>query len=458
MTFFRVVLALTCLAAPAVAAIAAVDVPAAAALYEGRAPDSAGEVLLGDMQLPAAGFACKGCHGRDGRGGGESVAPAIDGATLARAAPERPAYDARTFASLLASGRTPAGRELSAVMPRYRLPPALAAGLFAYLQELPQRQRRGVLPHSITLAVPAPPDAQAVAETYAAALQRRFAADAGRIYGREVRVVALRGTSAQIAAAAAADALAVVGLPPSATLARDDFVQHGLPLLLPLAPLAGDEDASLVRALAPSWRQIAAGLVPALQARRITRLQVMGGDPAHPLLAGLSRAGWKGRVLRANPDPDANPDSESDPASAPAAAPAPGTALLLLGPARRDAAGPRQLPAGLPLFVPSGSGGAGALDALRQGRDMTVIVEAPALFDAALAHAGSLLEAHAAAAAAVLAETLRRAGPDPTRAGLVAAFDGLVLEDQGLDYRAAPLTGTADVRLLTETPPRSGAD
>ncbi|WP_133820510.1 hypothetical protein [Tahibacter aquaticus] len=77
-----------------------------------------------------------------------------------------------------------------------------------------------------------------------------------------------------------------------------------------------------------------------------------------------------------------------------------------------------------------------------------MIVETPALLDAALDSATDAIDTHATAAAALLAEALRAAGPDPTRTGLVRAFDDVVLDAYGLDYRREPLTGTSAVRIL----------
>lgn len=104
------------------------------------------------------------------------------------------------------------------------------------------------------------------------------------------------------------------------------------------------------------------------------------------------------------------------------------------------------IPAGLPLFVTGAQAGSDATPLLGRS-NLHVIVETPALLDAALDSATDAIDTHATAAA-LLAEALRAAGPDPTRAGLVRAFDDVVLDAYGLDYRREPLTGTSAVRIL----------
>ena len=410
----------------------------AAALYEGRAGAQAGRVTIGGASLAAAGFACKGCHARDGRGGGESAAPAIDGAALFAAAGDRPAYDDTTLAAAIADGRRPGGGELSTVMPRYVLTPTVMAGMAAYLRELPRRQRQGVDADRITFAVPAGSATAAFAKAYAARLEARLreALQSGRVYARSVRVIALDGEPASVVQAAESTALAVVAMP-SPGFDSDVFAQRGIPVLLPLAPLRGDEDRTLVRGLAPSWKHIARALAGELVAAGLEKLIAIGGDPQHPLLRALPAAGWKGGLTLQR--------GESL-----AALPVPaGSALLLLPTARADTAAAliARIPAGLPLFVTGAQAGADAMPLLAR-HNLRVIVEAPALIDAALSNASNAFNTHATAAAAVLAEALRAAGPDPTRAGLVRAFDEVVLDAYGLDYRREPLTGTSMVRIL----------
>lgn len=422
------------------AAAAVPDQQTAAALYEGRAGAQAGQVRIGDARLPAAGFACKGCHGRDGRGGGESAAPAIDGDALFAAAGDRPAYDAGTFAAALAEGRRADGGDLSAAMPRYVLAPAVVAGMAAYLAELPRRQRQGVSADTITFAVPTGSAATAFANAYAARLQARLSEmlQSGRVYARSVRVIVVEAASASIAQKVEPAALAVVAMP-SPGFGSDVFVQRGIPVLLPLAPLRGDEDRTLVRGLAPSWQHIAGAFAAELKAQAVDSLAVIGDDAEHPLLRALPAAGWNGRWALQR--------GESV-ATLPVL---PGSAIVLLPAGRTVSAATLigRMPAGLPVFVTAAQAGAEVAPLLAR-RNLRVIVEAPALLNAALGNATDAIDTHASAAAAVLAEALRAAGPDPTRAGLVRAFDGLVLEAYGLDYRREPLTGTSAVRIVPE--------
>lgn len=120
-----------------------------AALFDGgpeAAPVEARVGPGGGVPAPASRFACRACHGRDGRGGreGGAVVPSIEPSALAAPTAGRPAYDAGAFAAVLREGIDPGGRRLAPLMPRYKVNDAEAAGPFAHLGAVAVRERTGV--------------------------------------------------------------------------------------------------------------------------------------------------------------------------------------------------------------------------------------------------------------------------------------------------------------------------
>lgn len=99
----------------------------------------------GGVRMRGAAVACAGCHGQDGRGGGEGWlrAPDLRWFTLsgphgrARAdGSNRPAYDREDFARAVRFGMAPDGIELDTVMPRYDLADDEIDALRAHLRTL----------------------------------------------------------------------------------------------------------------------------------------------------------------------------------------------------------------------------------------------------------------------------------------------------------------------------------
>ena len=88
------------------------------------------------VQLPAARFACAGCHGADGAGRSEgaTVFPAIGWSALTMGTGRR--YDESTFNRALTEGIAPDGRTLSQAMPRYRSDQETYASLISHLARL----------------------------------------------------------------------------------------------------------------------------------------------------------------------------------------------------------------------------------------------------------------------------------------------------------------------------------
>jgi ABC-type branched-subunit amino acid transport system substrate-binding protein len=169
-------------------------------LYREGGDASVRVVLPGELERPASGFACAGCHGPTGTGGGEGGirAPAITWAALSQPSdgdgtrPPRPGYDAAAIARALREGLDPAGRMLGPAMPRYRAEEAGLTGLLAYLRMLGTAADRdpGVGPDTLRIGTVLPfagPHAEA-GQAVRAVLERHFATlnATGGIYGRRL--------------------------------------------------------------------------------------------------------------------------------------------------------------------------------------------------------------------------------------------------------------------------------
>ncbi len=100
--------------------------------------------LHGSVSMTGAAVACAGCHGKDGRGGGEAFirAPDIRWGNLNQPFPARRAgtaeasYDRSTFKKALLAGVSAAGRKLDPVMPRFELADDEIDALIAYLSKI----------------------------------------------------------------------------------------------------------------------------------------------------------------------------------------------------------------------------------------------------------------------------------------------------------------------------------
>lgn len=385
--------------------------------------------------------ACRSCHGRDGAGGVEGNVPAVD--ALSAASPLRPGYDAAAFALAVTRGVGPDGRELSRLMPRYDLPVAVLDPLWSYLGTLRSRQRRGVGPAEFTLGVVAVPGRPGLAEDYAARLSVALGASLGPAgaYLRHPRIELLSGSPEAILARAEQDVLAIVGLSPGAPIQPDQALRRGVPVLLPLAPLDGDEDPTLARGLLPSWNDIARHLTTWLGEQGVDRLAIIAaGSEAHPLAEAFGRqtsAALTVTMLTAT-----DPTEPEIPG-----------AVLVLGlnrgatfavPAGLERLIDR-LPPGAPILIPATEAGRD-LPATFADHPVRLIVEAPDLLETALHERRPALDAHARATAQVLAAAMNAAGRDLTRASLVRAFGSI--RAAGLDYSAHPLTGTDRIEIL----------
>ncbi|MCC7090757.1 MAG: hypothetical protein IT524_02175 [Nitrosomonas sp.] len=146
-------------------------------IYEkgiGRDGRDISAVVHGSVRLSGAAIACNGCHGNQGRGGGEAFiqAPDIRWLSLSKRYPARrigfteTSYDEASFAKALRTGLTAVGRTLDPAMPRFDLADDEIRGLIAYLGIIDETENAkqqqvilGLLPtpgqHSLTDALDA---------------------------------------------------------------------------------------------------------------------------------------------------------------------------------------------------------------------------------------------------------------------------------------------------------------
>ena len=388
------------LAAPA----GAQEIDAGRALFLGRAAKTDDPALARRLaRLP-----CKSCHGGDGQGADEGRAPPIDGPSLSRATPDRPAYDAALFHRAVTAGQSAGGRALSQLMPRYPMTAPEATALFAYLAALPAEQRQGVTPGRVTFGVAAPPGG-GYRQTLQAALEARLGG--AMVHGRTVAFVPVDPGNA----ATGRQVLAVLALPAGAV---PDFAAEGIPALFPLGSLPGDEDPGTVRGFLPSAAGTRAALAARLASDARGPVAIWPEDMAGGLRAALSASG--------PPAPSAK---------------APAREIVVLDGTELD--GALETAPGARLWI--------GWEAIRQAghlpadREVIAINDVPALIGP---RGDSPLAAHARLSGAVLAEVLKAAGRDLTRARLMAAFPAAWLDGLDLDYTAHPLTGTARVDFL----------
>lgn len=226
--------------------------------------------------LPPGRLTCAGCHGADGMGGAEGgaqPAPPISWATLSQPNPARPAYDAESFARLLADGVTPSGQNISARMPRFSGPPDTMAALVAHLRALDTAQRQGLGADTVAVALPSDPGLRAAALAAIAA----FNAEGGA-WGRRVVVAEPAFLDLGAATAALLPRLAAAEQARLAQLLRDE------PDLQPLPQVAG---APVPVQVAGTLDQLGPRL-PALLTRPQARAVVVG-PTAEPMLWALGQ-------------------------------------------------------------------------------------------------------------------------------------------------------------------------
>jgi len=185
----RTILFVAMLLGSAVNALAqASDVEAGQRMYrEGILPSGEPMTALvaGDVPIIGTQFSCESCHGRSGMGAAEGayVVPPVAAQFLFVESPQpkRPAYDAKSLATVLREGVTPSGRELPVeLMPRYPLGEGDAAALTAYLATLSTGNSPGVDDKVIRFATVVTEDVDPGEREAVLAVLNRFAEEINR--------------------------------------------------------------------------------------------------------------------------------------------------------------------------------------------------------------------------------------------------------------------------------------
>ncbi|MCK0197254.1 ABC transporter substrate-binding protein [Ancylobacter sp. 6x-1] len=228
----------------AVATTGAGAAPDGRALYQGIAA-----FAPGTTSLPAGFGACARCHGADGAGSREGAVriPPLVWSDLMHPRGDAPAF--RDEAAVLAAIATGAGRDgtsLNAVMPRFRLAPAEAAALLAYLHRLGTAKDLppGVSADAITLGTLLPlsgPSGEVGRDVLAGLKQALGAANvSGGPFGRRLDLVDVDtayGAEAAAARLAEVPVFAVVGgLWPTRGPVDRLLAAHRIAIVAPLAP------------------------------------------------------------------------------------------------------------------------------------------------------------------------------------------------------------------------------
>jgi len=449
------------------------------ALYLSGESSSGEEILAlvgGDagVEVPAGTVPCARCHGHDGRGRAEGAAAAPD-ITWPALTGARPPYDEGAVKQALTLGTDPTGRPLDPTMPRYRLSLRDAGDLIAYLRRIATDRDPGLGEDTLVVGTLLP-GATDLREPFRAALEAAIGEvnRVGGIAGRRLELVAIptlgeprvRGDQVRYffddkkpfalvapylvgAETSLLDAMAEFGMPAVGALALEP--QLGPPLnrqVFYLYPGRSGQARLLVDRLAAEGEQWPgeAGawavvrpvgeegetLARAVTARAAERglgepavLTDQTGPSDAPALAEALRERGAGAVVYLGPGPEGTALAE--------ALGKLGAAPLLLAPGY--GAGPDLL-TGPPGF---------------KGSIWVTVPTLPAALDPeAIRHLGELLgerraenPAHATVQLAVYGafqvflEGLRRSGRDLSRAGLIAALEGLHRFDTGV---TPPLT------------------
>ena len=367
---------------------------------------------------------CAGCHGRDGAGGREGgiTMPPISWRALTApreatsAQPGRPLYDDALLVRALGTGIDSAGRPLAPGMPRFQLTPAQAAALLDHLRIVGTDRDLdpGVTPGEISIGAvlplsgPAAPWGRAMRD----GLERALNA-AGPIYGRRLQLVTADAGSDAVAAwrslVAGGRVFALAGtmLPAEAGRETDD-----VPVIAPLRPAIAHDASNLFHLLAPVEDQMRVLLDElAAEIGHPMQLIVVGPDgAAADAVTDQARRHGATVLRRAQVD---NLAALLPPA--PAASP---DAIVVLPDADfgRLAAGLAEQPGS---FLLAGAAEAVAPEIATDDRLRLVLPIGPG------GTAASAAPPLASAAAAVLAEALKRMGARVSRAGLITAIESL---------------------------------
>ncbi len=346
---------------------------------------------------------CASCHGADGCGRPEGgvAPPDIRHATLTRpydvTAPSgrrHGPYDERALLRAIAMGVDPSGNRLNEVMPRYQLSRVDAAALLAYLRTLGEANDPGVSDDAVSIGVLASSEAQDALAGWAAAFNAR-----GNVFGRRI-VLRMAATGDRLAALRGlGDTLAVIAEPAGddeALAAEAD--RTGVPLLAILSPSPAGASHRLVFDLFGGLPEQVRALVR--DAGR-SPLWIAGGAAPAVERAAREEAARDGIALTAEMKDAQSILFAGDPAAL--------EALVKNAAARQ----PR-------LLVPAPLAGPIVFSA---DNPLPSTVAFPMLPSAGSPSAISPHRQAALAAAALLADALRRAGRELSRAALVDALN-----------------------------------
>ncbi len=392
------------------------------AVFEGL-PDASGHVLIGSNEVATSRFPCRSCHRRDGRGGTEGDVPPINWETLSRPSATRPAYDAASFAHLLATGETPSGRKISRLMPRYALDGRTVNSLVAHLSSLTAEQKAGIHPDRIVFGVPIADHNASNGHLLIRALETALAVmmPPNGLRGRRVEIRPLRGDASSMLNHARTETAAILSPLPSDVLDLSFFTDAGVPVLFPIAAVSENEDPTLVRSFYASQERVVELLVRKGVADGCRRMAIAAASPA-------KAAQIQARI----PQPDMIETTSSS---------AFADCIVIVGgsvtPKLRDKAGR--------LYVRSED--FNSLQAMLRDFHGTIIVgrhEAAALGLAAAKNIGPI-QAHAMLIAAALHDALTSAGRDLTRASLVLEIGAVSRPDLGLEFLSNSPTGLDSV-------------
>lgn len=365
---------------------------------------------------------------------------------MQRATRERPPYDEALLAKALRDGIDPAGRRLARGMPRYELPESLFRNLRAYLADLSAVSARGITQHAVTFGVLAPVGSEKQAQDYADALRAALlSATEGRpVHRRDLRVILLSGTPAEMIAHAEEAVAAVVGIPRGSGLEIAAFTARGIPVLFPLFPLTGDEDVSLVRGLIPDEADALDALSDRIAGTGVKRLAVLDDDRcgrassarAHAVAAHAGKT--VDTVFLSVMDLLGGDGANAD-------------ALLLLC---ENAQSAEHVVAATPPNVPIYGlcNELNHIKAIVQGRQAAYLaVERALLAEVMLTQRKSVSEAHAEIAGRIIGRALRSSGPKITSFSVVSAIGKVVIEKFLLNYTAYHLNGARNVLIIKKS-------
>ncbi|WP_375459507.1 hypothetical protein [uncultured Enterovirga sp.] len=411
---------------PAVVAGSEREAPSLAeALYLGLPGESRVAALVGaaSASVPASGFGCRNCHGRDGRGGREGAlsAPSIERAVLDRASARRPAYTEAAFGELLRTGRDPGGRLLDSSMPRYVLDPAAVHALWSYLDIRAGIERRRVSADAVVLAF----DGRAGADL-PAAMARALGADGLILHGRRLRFVSIDEPERL-------DAIEAFALL-FATVRVTEFRDRNIPLLFPLTPLQSRPRPDEVRGMFASRSDQADALLKAAPATARVVVDRSGRSMISDLIAS------EGRSLV---DPSSLTELDGD--------------VIVIGDRETWDQVARLAGPGSRIFG-LGSEMAGAFERLASSGAHLVLTDATMASDASAESPAR--DRFARTAAALIVEAVSLAGRDLTRGGLMRAFDRIRLSRRDwppIDYARHPATGTRE-SVIRHIPSRPAPD